>query len=77
MAFSGLASYPFRDGGVERIVNDSRLDFEERAWETARAVSGVVLDDMNGSAAYRLYVLKNTVVNILEAVKEEHLPCLC
>ena len=77
IAFSGLASYPFRDAAVESILNDQSLDFEERAWEITRAVSGVLLEDMNGSAAYRRFVLKNTLVNILDSIKDAEVPCLC
>jgi CO/xanthine dehydrogenase FAD-binding subunit len=77
IAFSGFAAYPFRDKGVERILSDASLSFEERAAEIDCALSGAAMTDMNGSAAYRRFVLKNTVINILKAVKEERIPCLC
>jgi CO/xanthine dehydrogenase FAD-binding subunit len=76
IAFSGLAAYPFRDAAAERILNDQRLGFEERAENTARSLDGVLLDDMNGSRGYRRFVLKNTVVNILESIKDTEVPCL-
>ena len=76
IAFSSLASYPFRDAAVEKILNDQRLGFEERAENTARSLDGVLLDDMNGSRGYRRFVLKNTVVNILESIKDTEVPCL-
>lgn len=77
LAFSGLAAYPFRDKAVEGILNDQRLAFEDRAEHIARSLSGVLLDDMNGSSSYRRFVLKNTVVNILESIKDAEVPCLC
>jgi CO/xanthine dehydrogenase FAD-binding subunit len=77
IAFSGLASYPFRDVAVEEILNDRHLHLEKKAEQIARALDGVLLNDMNGSAAYRRFVLKNTVINIMEAVKDADVPCMC
>jgi CO/xanthine dehydrogenase FAD-binding subunit len=77
VAFSGLASYPFRDLGVEGILSDDSLNFADRAEQAARALDGILLDDLSGSAGYRRFVLKNTLVNILESIKEAKLPCLC
>jgi len=71
LAFSGLASYPFRDMGIEGILNDTGLDFTQRAEKIALALSGILLTDLCGSAAYRNYVLKNTLVNILEVMKDQ------
>lgn len=76
IAFSGLAAYPLRDKRVEAILNDQTLSDESRAEQVAAALSGVLLEDMNGSANYRRYVLKNTVVNILGSIKDAVVPCL-
>jgi CO/xanthine dehydrogenase FAD-binding subunit len=77
MAFSGLASYPFRDAAIEAILNDQSLTIEERAERAARSIGGVLLDDMNGSAAYRRFVCKNTLTHILESIKDAEVPCFC
>jgi CO/xanthine dehydrogenase FAD-binding subunit len=77
VAFSGLAGYPFRDRGVEEILNDGSLRDMEKADAAARALSGIILEDPNGSAAYRRFVLKNTVADLLGAVKEAGIPCMC
>ena len=77
VAFSGLAAYPFRDKGAESILNDAGLAYASRAENVAKALEGIVLDNSNGSAAYRRFVLKNTLVNILESVKDANIPCLC
>jgi CO/xanthine dehydrogenase FAD-binding subunit len=61
---------------VESILNDQRLTFEERAEHIAQSLDGVLLDDMNGSAAYRRFVLKNTVMSILESKKDAEVSCL-
>jgi CO/xanthine dehydrogenase FAD-binding subunit len=70
VAFSGLASFPFRDAETELILNNADLSFEQRAEGIAEALSGIILEDMNGSALYRKYVLKDTVVNILKTMKD-------
>jgi CO/xanthine dehydrogenase FAD-binding subunit len=75
IAFSGLAPYPFRDRGAEEILNDENLGAEARADAFVRALSGVIRDDLSGSAAYRRFVLKKTLLNIFKAVKEAQLPC--
>ena len=69
IAFSGLCSYPFRSVQIENILNDS-ASFEERAEKIVDVVSNHVLDDSSGSAEYRKYALKNTIVNVLETMKD-------
>lgn len=77
LAFSGLAAYPFRDRGVEAVLNDGQAGIAARVEKAADALSGIVLDNLSGSSAYRRFVLKNTLVNILESIKSENIPCLC
>lgn len=76
IAFSGLAAYPVRDEAVEAILNDQSIDFERRAEGAAAALSGILLEDTNGSAAYRRFVLKNTLVSILKSIKDAQVPCI-
>ncbi len=71
IAFSGLASYPFREANIENMLNDSSLEFSQRADKIVQALSGVITSDLYGSAEYRKYVLKNTIVNILETLKDQ------
>ncbi len=70
IAFSGLASYPFRDAGLETMLNDPALSFGSRADRIVQALSGVLLSNLSGSADYRNYVLNNTILNVLEAMKD-------
>jgi len=71
IAFSGLASYPFRDIGVETILNDTAFSFDQRAEKIVNALSGIILNDLSGSADYRKYVLKNTIINVLETMRDK------
>ncbi len=70
IAFSGLASYPFREANIENMLNDSSLKFSQRADKIVQALSGIITSDLYGSAEYRKYVLKNTILNILETLKD-------
>jgi CO/xanthine dehydrogenase FAD-binding subunit len=69
IAFSGLFSYPFRSIQIETILNGTG-SFEERAEKIADTASENILNDTNGSAAYRKFVLKNTIINVLETMKD-------
>jgi len=71
IAFSGLADGPFRDGRLEEILNDARLSFAQRADGLVTALSGCIQSDLSGSAEYRKFVLRETVLNILETMEEE------
>lgn len=69
IAFSGLCSYPFRSMQIENILNDTG-SFEERADKIADTVSENILNDTSGSSEYRKFVLKNTIINVLETMKD-------
>ncbi|MBW7571507.1 FAD binding domain-containing protein [Caproiciproducens faecalis] len=69
IAFSGLMPYPFRSVRVENILNDTN-DNSVRAMEVVNLLSDKILDDLNGSCEYRKFVLKNTILNVLDTMKE-------
>lgn len=71
IGFSGLTDGPFRDKRLEEILNDSRLSFAQRADGLVEAASGCIRSDLSGSAEYRKFVLRETVLNILETMGEE------
>ena len=66
IAFSGLKSFPFRDKKVEDIINDSRLNFVERAQRITEYLGPGIISDLLGSNDYRKFVLQNTIEKILE-----------
>lgn len=70
IAFSGLAAYPFRDDKVEKTLNASYLSPERKADKVVKYLSSVIQSDLSGSAEYRKFVLKETVLNILDTMKE-------
>lgn len=69
IAFSGLFSYPFRSIDVENVLNDS-VSFEKRADKIVQILSNNIQSDIYGSTEYRKYVLKNTIMNVLEIMKD-------
>ncbi|MBP0726684.1 FAD binding domain-containing protein [Bacillus sp. RG28] len=65
LAISGLCAFPFRSLEMEKVLNDKSLSIEERVKESLGFIPGPVLDDVEGSADYRLFVLKNTMIDII------------
>lgn len=69
VAFSGLCAFPFYNPQMEESLNDLQLSKEERIEQTLRLIPSPVLDDVHGSAEYRLFVLKNTLSDVLDVFK--------
>ncbi|XEC95124.1 xanthine dehydrogenase family protein subunit M [Paenibacillus tarimensis] len=73
MAVSGLCSYPFRDQAMEDRLNDKQLPGQERIEQAVRHIPSPVLHDFEGSAEYRLFAFKNTLLDICAALEgDEH-----
>ncbi len=64
-AFSGLCAYPFRSKQMESELNNSSLTIEERIQNALQFIPGEVLNDVEGSNEYRLFVLRNTLEEII------------
>ncbi|WP_312940781.1 FAD binding domain-containing protein [Oscillibacter sp.] len=69
IAFSGLAAFPFRNSKVEKILNSSLLSREKRADKVVKVLSEIIQSDLSGSAEYRKFVLKETILNILDTME--------
>ncbi|KAB2330188.1 xanthine dehydrogenase [Cytobacillus depressus] len=65
IALSGLCPFPFRSLDVERELNNRQMPFEERINQAIKYLPNPILNDIEGSKEYRLYVLKNTLLDIL------------
>lgn len=70
IAFSGIGDGPFRKNSLEALLNDSAVDFAQRADRIAQAAAATMVSDLSGSAEYREFVLRETVLNILETMGE-------
>lgn len=69
VAFSGVSAIPFRSLQVEALLNDATLPLASRIEEVIRQWPLSILDDMLGSAAYRAFVLRNTLFDVWAALE--------
>lgn len=67
-AFSGLCLYPFRNEKMEESLNNQELSKEARIQEAMEYIPAPVMSDVQGSADYRRFVLKNTLLDILDTL---------
>lgn len=70
LAFSGLCPFPFRSSAMENEINRTDLSFESRVERTLDHVPEPILDDIEGSRAYRLFVLQNLLMDFLAELEE-------
>ncbi|WP_042454417.1 FAD binding domain-containing protein [Neobacillus dielmonensis] len=64
-AFSGLCPFPFRSKEMEDELNKAGLSLPERVKRAIGHIPGPVLHDVEGSSEYRLFVLENTLNEII------------
>lgn len=68
-AFSGLCSYPFRSIKMEACLNNMELSENLRIDEAIQHIPTPVFNNVNGSEGYRKFVLKNTLLDVLESLR--------
>ena len=64
-AFSGICAFPFRDNEIENVLNDTSLHPQRRITEALRLLPGQPVTNAEGSGAYRLFLLEQTLENLL------------
>ena len=64
-AFSGLCPFPFRSLQIEHELNNKMLPFHERISNAIKHIPNPILDDIEGTNDYRLFVFRNTILDIL------------
>lgn len=69
LAISGLCPFPFRSMAVEAALNEKNQSIRERIARAIQALPGPILDDVEGSADYRLFVLQNLFQDCLEVLE--------
>ncbi len=65
VSVSGLCPFPFRLAEAEAFLNNRELSAAERIKGVLKAVPKPVLNDVEGSADYRLFVLENLLEDVL------------
>jgi CO/xanthine dehydrogenase FAD-binding subunit len=68
VAISGLSPFPFRSLGVEAVLNNRRISIEERINQAVERLPQPILDDVEGSSNYRIFVLKNLFVEVMNLI---------
>lgn len=66
IAFSGVCSYPFRSEQIENVLNAKSQPIEERIRQAVELLPELAYTDVESSGEYRLFVLKNTLRELLE-----------
>ncbi|WP_312470038.1 FAD binding domain-containing protein [Neobacillus sp.] len=68
VAISGLCPFPFRSKEVEASLNNRGQSVEARIDRALAVMPTPILEDVEGSAKYRLFVLKNLLLDVLAAL---------
>ncbi|WHY88332.1 FAD binding domain-containing protein [Neobacillus novalis] len=68
VAVSGLCPFPFRSKEVETALNKSGQSAVARVDGALAVLPKPILNDVEGSAEYRLFVLRNLLVDVLAAL---------
>ncbi len=69
VAFSGLCPFPFRSQDVEGYLNQRGQPVETRVEGALSMLPKSILNDVEGSASYRLFVLRNLLYDVLAALE--------
>jgi CO/xanthine dehydrogenase FAD-binding subunit len=69
LAFSGLCPFPFRSLAMEEAINFTDGSNEDKIRRTLQHVPEPVLNDIEGSKEYRLFVLKNLLMDFLSELE--------
>jgi carbon-monoxide dehydrogenase medium subunit len=68
VAISGLCPFPFRSPEVEGVLNNRQISMEERIGRAIEILPQPILNDVEGSADYRLFVLKNLLFDVMNVL---------
>lgn len=64
-AFSGVCPFPFRLQEIEYELNNVEATHEERIENAIRKLPGPILNDTEGTSDYRIFVLRNTMLDMM------------
>lgn len=71
MAFSGVSTFPFRSIKMERGINNKTISKEQRIEQAIDNLPAPIWGNIQGSAEYKRFVLRNLLGNILETLDGE------
>jgi CO/xanthine dehydrogenase FAD-binding subunit len=73
-AFSGLCDFPFRSPEMENELNNLSLTAEQRADNAINFIPAPIPNNLEGSAEYRKFILRNLIISIVNELEEK--PCI-
>lgn len=68
-AYSGVCAFPFRSAEIDEALNDSSLPLEARIELAISHLPAPLLDNVEGSPAYREFVLKQTMADAVHRLE--------
>ncbi|WP_314590470.1 FAD binding domain-containing protein [Paenibacillus terrigena] len=68
-AYSGVCAFPFRSIEMEQVLNDPMLSIEAKVDQAIDKLPAPVLTNTEGSAGYRKFVLKHTLIETLSLLE--------
>lgn len=71
IAFSGLCEYPFRSADIENIINNKKLDNNEKINKIIENIPDKILNDISGTSNFRIFMLGKILGEVLEEFKED------
>jgi CO/xanthine dehydrogenase FAD-binding subunit len=69
MAFSGVCPFPFRSVEMEDVFNDKSYSIEDRVDRSLQFLPKPILNDVEGSSEYRIFVLQHTILDALHELE--------
>ncbi|MED3564172.1 FAD binding domain-containing protein [Bacillus xiapuensis] len=70
VAISGLCPFPFRSENIETSINNRSMPVKERIDRALTELPSPILNDIEGSNEYRLFVLRHLLEDILGELEE-------
>lgn len=67
-AFSGVCPFPFRSSTIEHVLNDKTIPLELRINKALSMLPAPINNNIEASAEYREFVLKNTLSDIIKVL---------
>lgn len=71
IAMSGVCPYPFRSEKLEEILNETNGTCDERIEKALKELPTKIVDDANGSASYRRFLIKQILKEMYEVLGRE------
>jgi len=68
-AFSGVCPFPFRSSTIEQVLNDKNIPLELRINKALSILPAPINNNLEASAEYREFVLKNTLSEIIKVLE--------